>query len=80
MLVFRRHPGESFRIGSDVEVRILQVGRGYVKVGVIAPREVEICRSEIASLNREAAAADWSNPQVAASVRKLLDLLKGGRR
>jgi carbon storage regulator len=80
MLVFRRHPGESFLIGADVEVRILQVGRGYVKIGVIAPREVEIRRSEIASLNREAAATDWANPQVAKSFRQFLDLLKRGRR
>lgn len=80
MLVFRRHPGESFLVGSDVEVRILQVGRGYVKVGVIAPREVEICRSEIASLNRQAAATDWGNPNVTKSLRRLLDLLKPGRR
>jgi len=80
MLVFRRQPGESFLIGKDVEVRILQVGRGYVKIGVIAPRNVEIYRSEIAQLNREAAATDWSNPHVANSLRKLLDLLKSGRR
>jgi carbon storage regulator len=80
MLVFRRQPGESFLIGDDVEVRILQVGRGYVKVGVIAPREVGIIRSEIAGLNREAAATDWSNPQVAEMLRKFLDSIKPGRR
>jgi carbon storage regulator len=80
MLVFRRQPGESFLIGEHIEVRILQVGRGYVKVGVIAPREVEIYRSEIAGLNREAAATDWSNPQVARSIRKWLDWLKAGHR
>jgi carbon storage regulator len=80
MLVFRRQPGESFLIGDNVEVRILQVGRGFVKIGVIAPREVEVYRSEIAGLNREAAATDWSSPQVASSLRKLIDLLKPGRR
>jgi len=79
MLVFRRQPGESFLIGENVEVRILQVGRGYVKIGVIAPREVEIYRSEIAGLNREAAATDWSSPQVTQSLREWLDLLKSGR-
>jgi carbon storage regulator len=80
MLVFRRQPGESFLIGDDVEVRILQVGRGYVKVGVIAPREVGIIRSEIAGLNREAAATDWSNPQVAEMLHKFLDSIKASRR
>ena len=80
MLVFRRQPGESFLIGDNVEVRILQLGRGYVKIGVIAPREVEIYRSEIAGLNREAAATDWSSPQVANRIRTLIDLLNSGRR
>jgi carbon storage regulator len=79
MLVFRRQTGESFLIGDAIEVRILQVGRGYVKIGVIAPREVEIYRSEIAGLNRAAAATDWSSPQVAKSLHKLLDLLKSDR-
>jgi carbon storage regulator len=80
MLVFRRQPGESFLIGDAIEVRILQVGRGYVKLGVIAPREVEIYRSEISRLNREAAAANWSDPGVAAALGNLLDLLKSRRR
>jgi carbon storage regulator len=80
MLVFRRQPGESFLIGDSVEVRVLQVGRGYVKIGVIAPREVEIFRSEIAGLNREAAATDWGSPQVAKSLRGWLERLKSGRR
>ena len=80
MLVLRRQTGESFLIGDAIEVRILQVGRGYVKLGVIAPREVEIYRSEISRLNREAAATDWSSPQVDVALRKLLDLLKTGRR
>jgi carbon storage regulator len=79
MLVLRRQPGESLLIGDNVEVRILQVGRGYVKIGVIAPREVEIYRSEISGLNREAAAADWSNPQLTQSLRKWLDALKSRR-
>jgi carbon storage regulator len=79
MLVLRRQPGESLLIGDNVEVRILQVGRGYVKIGVIAPREIEICRSEISGLNREAAAADWNNPQVVKSLRKWLDVLKSRR-
>jgi carbon storage regulator len=80
MLVFRRQPGESFLIGENIEVRILQVGRGYVKIGVIAPREVEIYRSEIPGLNREAAATDWSNPQVTHGLRQWIDWLKSGRR
>lgn len=46
-------------------------GRGYVKIGVIAPRGVGIYRSEITRLNREAQLPDWSGPKVEQTVRKL---------
>ena len=54
MLVLRRHEGQSFTIGDAVEVRVLQIGRGYVKIGIIGPREVEVVRTEIARLNQNA--------------------------
>lgn len=59
MLVLRRNAGESFRVGDNVEVRILDVGRGRVKIGVIAPREIEIYRTELAEMNRRAVVEDW---------------------
>jgi len=55
MLVFRRNAGESFLVGDNVEVRILEIGRNQVKIGVVAPREIGIYRSEISRLNRKAA-------------------------
>ncbi len=78
MLVFRRQAGESFMVGADVEVRILRVGRGHVKVGVIAPREVDIVRTEISRLNRQAALKQWSGPQVTRSLKNLVDRLRSG--
>jgi len=62
MLVFRRNKGESFRVGEEIEVRILDTGKGYVKVGVIAPNDVSIRRTEIEALNREAVVPDWRGP------------------
>lgn len=59
MLVLRRQVGESFRVGDDVEVRVLSVSRGQVKIGIIAPRSVEIYRSELAELNQRAVVKDW---------------------
>ncbi len=54
MLVLRRHQGQSFTIGDAVEVRVLRIGRGYVKVGIVGPREIEVVRTEIARLNQSA--------------------------
>ncbi len=78
MLVFRRQAGESFMVGGDVEVRILRVDRGHVKVGVIAPREVDIVRTEISRLNRQAVLKQWSAPQVAQSLKNVADRLRSG--
>jgi len=64
MLVLRRNAGESFRVGDDVEVRILDVGRGRVKIGVIAPREVGIYRTELAEMNRRAVVDDWRSSEL----------------
>lgn len=71
MLVLQRHPGESIRIGPDVEVRILGVSRNQVKVGVVAPREIEIYRSELEESNRRAIVPDWRRAGLAELARKL---------
>ncbi len=76
MLVFRRQQGESFRVGESVEVRILQVGRSHVKIGVIAPREIEIYRTELSKLNRQALVRDWKNPAVRQRLQGVLGGLK----
>lgn len=75
MLVFRRQQGESFMIGDSVEVRVLKVGRGHVKIGVVAPREIEIFRSEIARLNRRAVLKERPSAEQTRSLRKLIERL-----
>lgn len=47
MLILTRRIGESFFISDEVEVRIVDLSPSRVKIGVIAPRNVEITRGEI---------------------------------
>ncbi len=57
MLVIRRRAGESFVIGDNVEVEILEIAATQVKIGIRAPREVPVLRKEIqltAEQNRSA--------------------------
>jgi len=77
MLVFRRQQGESFMVGDSVEVRILEISRGQVKIGVVAPREVAIYRSEIAHLNRQAAIGDTNDPRVQRALTAVQKTLAG---
>ncbi len=47
MLVIGRKKGESLLIGDDVEITIIKVENGTVKIAINAPREISILRSEL---------------------------------
>jgi len=53
VLIIRRRAGESLLIGDDVEIEVMEVGAGGVKLGITAPREVLILRSEIRLAEQE---------------------------
>lgn len=42
MLVVRRRQGEVIRIGGDVELQLLWIGRSCVRLGIQAPRSVNV--------------------------------------
>lgn len=70
MLVIRRRAGESLLIGSNVEVEILEVESGQVKIGIRAPREVPVLRREI---SLAAAANAQASRAATESVKRLRD-------
>lgn len=47
MLILTRRVGETLMIGDDVTVTVLAVRHGQVRIGVDAPREVQVHREEI---------------------------------
>jgi carbon storage regulator len=47
MLVISRKKGESLLIGEDVEITIVKIENGSVKIAINAPREISILRSEL---------------------------------
>jgi len=47
MLILTRKPGERVRIGEDVVITVFGVNGNQVRIGVDAPREVEVHREEI---------------------------------
>jgi carbon storage regulator len=58
MLIIRRHAGQAILIGDSIEIEIMEVGHGRVKLGIHAPAEVPVQRSEVAATgeqNRKAA-------------------------
>jgi carbon storage regulator len=75
VLVLTRRPGESIMIGDDVVVTVLDVRGDVVRVGIKAPRSVQVHREEVylelQRANREAASPSES------AVEALSELLKG---
>lgn len=47
MLVLTRKNGETIKIGDDVEITIISSKNDQVKIGIKAPKNVEIYRKEI---------------------------------
>jgi carbon storage regulator len=47
MLVIRRRPGQSIRIGEDIEIHVTETGPSKVTLGIIAPKEVIVTRTEL---------------------------------
>jgi carbon storage regulator len=47
MLLLTRKQGESIRIADNIEVRVLEVRKGQVKIGIEGPRQVSVHRQEV---------------------------------
>ena len=47
MLVLSRRIGETLCIGDNIRIKIVEVKGGQVRIGIDAPKEVEVHRSEI---------------------------------
>lgn len=61
MLVLTRKKGESIQIGNDIEITINAIKGDQVKIGINAPKNIEIHRKEvyddIQAVNAEASQA-----------------------
>lgn len=47
MLVVTRKTDESLIISDNIEITVLEIGKDKVKIGINAPKEVKIIRSEL---------------------------------
>lgn len=47
MLILTRKKDESLHIGEDIKITVVSVGGGHVRLGIEAPRETPVHRSEI---------------------------------
>ncbi|HEU0119377.1 MAG TPA: carbon storage regulator [Bryobacteraceae bacterium] len=76
MLIIRRRRGESIVIGEDIEIEILETSPTQVKLGISAPKDVPVLRSEIRvtrDANRAASSQTASPEKLSLLVEQLRD-------
>jgi carbon storage regulator len=56
MLVLSRRDGEEIAIGENVIIKVLSSGRGRVRIGIEAPRNIAVTRTELPPKDRRQSA------------------------
>jgi carbon storage regulator len=70
MLILARKKGEAIQIGNEIEIKILSIQGDQVKIGIEAPKTVEVYRKEIYEQIQE------ENKQAATTATHVLELIK----
>ena len=72
MLVITRKANESILINDNVEISVLEITKDKVRIGVNAPRDIKIIRSELAAVqNTNVEASKAVSPNVLNEIMKL---------
>jgi len=70
MLVLTRKLNESIQIGDNIEITVLSVQGDQIKLGIKAPKDIEVHRKEVYMSIQE------SNNEAASILPNILDILK----
>ena len=73
MLILQRKSGESLFIGDSIEITVMSVDSGRVRLAIDAPRDFSILRSELKSAMR----TNLDSAQEAETPAALLSFLEG---
>jgi carbon storage regulator len=63
MLILTRRIGETIRIGTDVQIVVVDVRAQQVRLGIDAPRHVTVLREELRDRHAGAPAPDGPGPE-----------------
>ena len=75
MLVLSRKQEQRIRIGDDIEITIVAVSGDNVRIGIEAPKQIKILRSEVYEELCAENKAAMTSPEISRNVRGLLKML-----
>ncbi|WHX40221.1 carbon storage regulator CsrA [Mesobacillus sp. AQ2] len=70
MLVLTRKNGETIKIGDDIEITVISSKNDQVKIGINAPKNIEIFRKEVLDQIQS------ENEEAAKDISSVLDFMK----
>ncbi|MYL33974.1 carbon storage regulator CsrA [Pontibacillus yanchengensis] len=70
MLILNRKLNDSIQIGDDIEIKVISIDGDQVKIGIDAPKSVDVYRKELYIKIQE------ENQEASNTTNDLLDLLK----
>jgi carbon storage regulator len=62
MLVLTRKTNQSIRIGDDIQITVLSVSGDKVRIGIDAPRDIDVFREEVLETSKPEPPRDGSEP------------------
>lgn len=73
MLILNRKQNESIKIGDDIEIKVVSIEGNQVRIGIDAPKNLDIHRKEIYAAIQE------ENKAAASISDNLMNLLKNSK-
>ncbi len=73
MLVLTRKTGETIRVGENIVIKVIQTGKGSVKLGIEAPSNVRVLRGELQAFETPATKpAEQFRQEIEAEIHQFL--------
>lgn len=73
MLILTRKKDESIIIDGNIEIKIIEIEDGKVKIGIDAPKDIDIIRKELYKKMQDENLAAFNNTSKLDDVRKFLN-------
>jgi len=72
MLILTRKVGQAIIIGENVEIKILEIVDGQIKLGVTAPKNISVLRKELIEIKDENLKAASVNKEVLSQLENFI--------